>query len=274
MEITDLIWRDCDISSSLTSLFTFFPDGNYRPDLKGLRLLPWFSYVSLLEIDGNYRPDLKGLRLSWKELRPCRKDNFTDGNYRSDLKGLRHHPAEEAERDEVRWKLPTWFEGIATYSHPFSSQNFLADTDGNYRPDLKGLRLWKSYSILTFGLWWKLPTWFEGFATSLLTRISPHYSADGNYRPDLKGLRRPLWPAAACASSGMEITDLIWRDCDVVVNHCLELFVGFDGNYRPDLKGLRLLQVRPLRTCSCLRWKLPTWFEGIATLTRSDTGRS
>jgi len=37
-------------------------DGNYRPDLKGLRLSWAIASAITLTSDGNYRPDLKGLR--------------------------------------------------------------------------------------------------------------------------------------------------------------------------------------------------------------------
>jgi len=87
-------------------------DGNYRPDLKGLRLSHDLLGSGLLR-DGNYRPDLKGLRLNaaiFGEL-----NSLFDGNYRPDLKGLRR------------------LRNSATSNHILCS-------DGNYRPDLKGLR--------------------------------------------------------------------------------------------------------------------------------------
>ena len=40
--------------------------------------------------DGNYRPDLKGLRRSGLCLPRLREEGF-DGNYRPDLKGLRQN---------------------------------------------------------------------------------------------------------------------------------------------------------------------------------------
>jgi len=65
-------------------------DGNYRPDLKGLRLLQDGSRELPVGCpDGNYRPDLKGLRLLRQTPTLC---DYSDGNYRPDLKGLRLLP--------------------------------------------------------------------------------------------------------------------------------------------------------------------------------------
>jgi len=62
-------------------------DGNYRPDLKGLRLFDSFFRLPRKSEDGNYRPDLKGLRQHTAVL--SRLVRRHDGNYRPDLKGLR-----------------------------------------------------------------------------------------------------------------------------------------------------------------------------------------
>jgi len=40
-----------------------------------------------MDVDGNYRPDLKGLRQKVDDF--SHLDDFKDGNYRPDLKGLR-----------------------------------------------------------------------------------------------------------------------------------------------------------------------------------------
>jgi len=61
-------------------------DGNYRPDLKGLRQQRGAFMGHGVVNDGNYRPDLKGLRRC-AGFDVC--DNRFDGNYRPDLKGLR-----------------------------------------------------------------------------------------------------------------------------------------------------------------------------------------
>jgi len=63
-------------------------DGNYRPDLKGLRLKREHVVRQFRKIkDGNYRPDLKGLRLF--AFQQSGEVDVDDGNYRPDLKGLR-----------------------------------------------------------------------------------------------------------------------------------------------------------------------------------------
>jgi len=63
-------------------------DGNYRPDLKGLRHVLDDRFRDRPNVfDGNYRPDLKGLRRN--RLNVLRRIGGRDGNYRPDLKGLR-----------------------------------------------------------------------------------------------------------------------------------------------------------------------------------------
>jgi len=82
-----------------------FFDGNYRPDLKGLRRRGGGGKEFVHYLDGNYRPDLKGLRplvCSGDGQSPDR-----DGNYRPDLKGLRHQEQIIPEFPRKRWKLPT-----------------------------------------------------------------------------------------------------------------------------------------------------------------------
>jgi len=58
-----------------------------------------------VNIDGNYRPDLKGLRQRQRAVALIARP---DGNYRPDLKGLRLPVVQQGDEiGVVRWKLPT-----------------------------------------------------------------------------------------------------------------------------------------------------------------------
>jgi len=61
--------------------------------LKGLRLFGGGFLSRRLFGDGNYRPDLKGLRRQEPKIAGWVSGNW-DGNYRPDLKGLRLHAVE------------------------------------------------------------------------------------------------------------------------------------------------------------------------------------